>query len=49
MQKGNKEVIESKLVEHFTKIRSVVDLFEQRTRSKLGTLVEEQHLKLLNV
>jgi hypothetical protein len=35
MQKGNREVIENKLIEHFTKIRKVVDQFEQKARTHL--------------
>ena len=49
MQKGNKEVIESKLAEHFAKIRSVVDMFEQKTRSKLETHMQDQSAKLMDV
>ena len=30
MQKGNREVIESKIQEHITKVRRVVDVFESK-------------------
>jgi len=33
MQRGNREVIENKLIEHFTKIRRVVDSFELKAKS----------------
>lgn len=42
MQKGNREVIENKLQEHFTKIRRVVDLFESKAKNKLEELMELQ-------
>jgi hypothetical protein len=41
MQKGNREVIENKLLEHFNKIRKNVDTFEEKTRSKLNELMEQ--------
>mmetsp|Transcript_34155 Transcript_34155/g.33337 ORF Transcript_34155/g.33337 Transcript_34155/m.33337 type:complete len:191 (+) Transcript_34155:285-857(+) len=46
MQKGNREVIENKLLEHFTKIRKVVDAFEQKAKSQLEELMEEQNQKI---
>lgn len=40
MQRGNREVIENKLLEHFSKIRKVVDMFEQKTKGKLDELMD---------
>jgi len=41
MQKGNREVIDNKLSEHFAKIRKVIDSFEDKIRNKLNELSEE--------
>lgn len=49
MQKGNQEVIENKLQEHFNKIRRVVDAFEAKMKNKFVELMEEQSLKIDNV
>ena len=49
MQRGNREVIENKLVEHFTKIRRVVDTFEQKSKRMLEELMEKQNLKICQV
>jgi len=49
MQKGNKEVIDNKIAEHFGKIRRVVDQCEASTREKMATLAEEQGGKLQQV
>ena len=49
MQKGNREVIENKLLEHFTKIRRVVDTFEQKAKTVLEELMEQQNGKLSQV
>jgi hypothetical protein len=49
MQRGNREVIENKLSEHFTKIRKVVDSFEEKTKSKLDELMDDQNTKLIKV
>lgn len=40
MQKGNREVIENKLMEHFSKIRRLVDSFELKAKSKLEELMD---------
>lgn len=41
MQKGNREVIENKLIEHFEKIRRLIDSFEQKAKNKLEDLMEQ--------
>jgi hypothetical protein len=41
MQRGNREVVENKLMEHFAKIRNVVDLFEVKTKEGLKALSEK--------
>ena len=46
MQKGNREVIENKLSEHFSKIRRVIDTFEIKAKNKLEELMDEQNSKL---
>jgi hypothetical protein len=38
MQKGNREVIENKLSEHFAKIRRTVDAFELKAKDRLEEL-----------
>jgi hypothetical protein len=42
MQSGNRQVIESKLQEHFLKIRRAVDGFEQQSKQKLEYLIDSQ-------
>jgi len=49
MQRGNREVIENKLKEHFSKIRRVVDSFEAKMQTQLASLMDEQSAKLLAV
>ena len=41
MQRGNREVIENKLMEHFAKLRRIVDQFEQKTKESMEELMEE--------
>jgi hypothetical protein len=45
MQRGNREVVENKLIEHFAKIRNVVDIFEAKTKDGLKVLSDKQALK----
>eukprot|EP00347_Sterkiella_histriomuscorum_P005030 403358170 len=49
MQRGNREVIENKLIEHVNKLRRVVDGFEQKMQSQLDQLFDEQNVKLIQV
>ena len=41
MQKGNREVIENKIKEHFMKIRKVVEGYELKMMSRLEELSKE--------
>jgi len=41
MQKGNREVIENKIQEHFNKIRRVVDLYEEKINTKLDEVMDQ--------
>ncbi len=49
MQKGNREVIENKIKEHFMKIRKVVEGYEQKMMLRLDEIVQEQSVKIANV
>jgi hypothetical protein len=41
MQKGNREVIENKIKEHFMKIRKVVENYETNMMTRLEEIVSE--------
>jgi hypothetical protein len=46
MQKGNRDIIEGKMNEHFIKIRRVIDIFEAKMQQKLDSLTDEQTQRL---
>ncbi len=49
MQRGNREVIENKLTEHFSKVKKIVEAFEDKMKGKLEELMDEQTTKLNDV
>ena len=46
MQRGNRDVIEGKLQEHFLKLRSVLAKFEADAKNKFEQLMENQNTKI---
>jgi len=49
IQQGNRQIIQSKMKEHFGKLREIMDDYEQECEANLGKLLNQQQEKIKSI